>query len=112
MGAVGDSGAARIEKNELRIEAMAIAHGPVHAPAVAENLGQLIDLDVPEVAGAVLARIKRDLGEHLVAFDGVNDEVHRCPVAAHQNEIDAVGVWGHTQRRGASTAGAVGRRSE
>src|SRR5205085_5272939 len=82
---IGDGGATRIEEDERGIEAMGGAHRSVDAPAVAANLGRFTDVNVPKVAGAMLARVERNLGEDVVAVDRLKDEVHGDSVSAHQD---------------------------
>src|SRR5205807_1694735 len=53
-GSVGDGGAAGIEQHEGGIEAIAAPLRTVDAPAVTKDLGGIVQMDVPKVAGAML----------------------------------------------------------
>ena len=109
VGAVGDRGAAWVEQDEVRIEAMSAAHGSVNAPAVAKDLGRIVDMDMPKIAGAMGARIERDVGEDLVAVQWLKNQLHGGAMPAHENEVDALRQRRGPERRRSASAGAEGR---
>src|SRR4051794_41027977 len=48
--AVSDRGATWVEQNELRVVAVKFVVGPIDAPAVTEDLWQVVNVDMPEIA--------------------------------------------------------------
>jgi hypothetical protein len=49
---------------------------PLDTPAIGEGGRQTGNQDVPVIAGAVATRMKGDLGKDLLAFEGIDDEIH------------------------------------
>lgn len=106
MGTISDGGATRIEEYEFRVEAMPTPHRAIDAPAVAENLRQVVNMDVPKIAGTILARMERDLGKDVIAFHRLQHEADRGAVTTHEDEVDPLGQWGRSERRRTASARA------
>src|SRR5262245_3818943 len=85
---------------------MSVRPRAVDAPAVAERRGQVLDQDVPVIAGAVDARVEVELGELPFLVERQDHEADGGAVAAEEGEVDAVGYGKRTEWRGTSTGGA------
>ena len=56
-------------------------------------------MDVPKVAGAMLARIEGDLRKDVVGIDPLQNQMHRRAMPAHQHEVHPFGERRGKQRR-------------
>ena len=106
MRAVGDSCATRIEQDEIGIETMPAAAWTVDTPTVAKYLGQLGDVNVPNIARPIFAIVQLNFREDMIAFNRLQHEMHRCAMPAQQDEVHAIRKRRGAKRRGSPTAGA------
>ena len=73
------------------------------APAEAKLIGWIFEANMPVMAGAMLLRIERNLGDESGFVQFLQDERHRRTVLAQEREIDGIADQRRSQRQWPAT---------
>src|SRR5262249_41255107 len=90
----------RVEQDGPRVEAVpATRRERAVDPVAVQHAGrQVVDEDVPDVAGAVAGGIERDLGEGVFSALVKEDQLDTPRVPGGDGEVDPGGPDGHAER--------------
>ncbi len=94
----GEGPRGRVDEDDARVVAVAVAPRAVDPVAVRELVGQAVDADVPVVAGPVVVRAQRDLDEDVGVAGLGDDEADRRRMPADHHEVHAIGCAARSQR--------------
>src|SRR5579883_887305 len=84
----------------------------IHPPAVAECVRQVVNANVPVIAGAVLVDIQWEFRQRCgAAFFMQNDKRHPLSVTAKQREVRSVRGQRSSKRQRTTTTGAKRRHA-